>query len=87
MIIDRQYLYDLEHVRSDFEIAYYRFKEKSPTADLTEMENKLSLLSGCITHIHQLHEAIGKHDKKVMMQEFTNQKLLAEIIILKRNTP
>lgn len=49
-------------------------------------ENKLLLLTGCIIHVHQLHEEIWKQDKKQMMQEFTNQKLLAEIIILKNQT-
>jgi len=87
MIIDRKFLYDLEYVRSDFESAYHKYKEANPQADLSEMQNKLSLLSGCIAHVHQLHEAIGSHSKKVMMQEFTNQKLLAEIIMLKRQTP
>lgn len=83
MIIDRKYLYDMEYIRSEMELKFTQFKITNPIQDVAEMNDKLSKMNGCITHVYQLHEELEKHKKNQLESDFKNQKLLAEILALK----
>ncbi len=82
---DRKYIYDMEFIRSEMELKYHEFRLKNPLFDLSDMENKISIMEGVIIHIYKVYDLLENQQKAQVKLELLNTKLLSELLILKTN--
>ena len=75
--VNRQYIYDLEYVKSEMEIKTIRYNQSNPNADVSEAENKISKLANVQTYILEFYELCEKLKKENQRLNIENEKLLA----------
>ena len=75
--VNRQYIYDLEYVKSEMEIKTIRYKQSNSNADVSEAEIKISKLANIQTYLLEFYELCEKLKKENKRLNIENEKLLA----------
>lgn len=75
--VNRQYIYDLEYVKSEMEIKTIRYKQSNSNADVSEAEIKISKLANIQTYLLEFYELCEKLKKENQRLNIENEKLLA----------
>lgn len=75
--VNRQYIYDIEYVKSEMEIKTIRYKQSNPNSDVSEAEIKISKLANVQTYLLEFYELCEKLKKENQRLNLENEKLLA----------